>query len=163
MGNAAFMEIHPKWDYVADGVMGGVSQGGLRQEVFRGRKAAVLRGDVSLANNGGFVQIAFDLRADGTVFDASGWDGIALDVCGDGERYDIRLRTAQLTRPWQSFRTEFVAGPEWQTVRIPFETVISHRTDAVFDPAQLRRIGILAIGREFRAEVAVAGVRLFQG
>ncbi len=154
------MELNPKWEYMADGVMGGVSKGGMRQEMFRGRMAAVLRGDVSLDNNGGFVQIAFDLRPDGAGIDASHCDGIELNICGNGERYDIRLRTDQLTRPWQSFRTDFTASPEWQVVRIAFDTVVSHKTDALFDPAQLRRIGILAVGREFQAEVAVASVHL---
>lgn len=156
------MEFSPKWEYVADGVMGGVSQGGMQQEMFRGRMATVLRGNVSLENNGGFVQIAFDLCPDGTGFDERDWDGIALDVCGNDTTYDIRLRTDQLTKPWQSFRTEFTAQTEWQTLRIPFSAVVSHKTDAIFDRAQLRRIGILAIGREFTAEVAVAGVRLYK-
>ena len=155
------MEMSPKWEYVADRVMGGVSKGGMRKEMFRGRTASVLHGDVSLENNGGFVQIAFDLLPDGTGFDARDWDGIAIDVCGNEKIYDLRLRTDQLTKPWQSFRTAFTAKPEWQTLRIPFDAMVSHKTDAIFDPAQLRRIGILAIGREFTAEVAVAGVRLY--
>jgi hypothetical protein len=156
------MDLGPSWEYVADRVMGGVSSGGMRKEVYLGREATVLRGEVSLKNKGGFVQIAFDLRPVGTGFDAHEWAGIELDVCGNGERYDIRLRTDQLTRPWQSFRAEFTAPPAWHTFQVPFSDVISHRTDAVFDPAKLRRVGILAIGREFHAEIAVAGVRLFR-
>lgn len=156
------MELNPKWEYVADDVMGGVSRGGMQQETFRGRMATVLRGDVSLDNNGGFVQIAFDVVHDGTRFDASGWDGIELETCGNGESYDIRLRTDQLTRPWQSFRSDFVAAPEWRKHRIAFDAVIAHKTEARFDPAHLRRIGILAIGREFEAEVAIANIRLYR-
>lgn len=156
------MELNPDWEYVADGVMGGVSNGGMHHEIFRGRRAVVLRGDVSLDNNGGFIQIAFDLRPDGTRMDASDHDGIELDVCGNDARYDLRLRTDQLTRPWQSFRAEFQALRDWHTVRIPFDAVVSHKTDALFDPTQLRRIGVLAIGRAFHAEVAVAGLRFFR-
>jgi hypothetical protein len=156
------MELNPAWEYVADDVMGGVSNGSLHQETHLGREATVLRGDVSLDNNGGFVQIAFDLRPDGTGFDASDWTGLELDVSGNGEPYDIRLRTDQLTRPWQSFRTDFTTQLDWETLRIPFNAFVSHKTDAVFDPAQLRRIGILAIGREFQANIAVASVRLYR-
>ena len=156
------MDLYPEWEYVADRVMGGVSSGDMWSEVYSGREATVLRGDVSLKNNGGFVQIAFDLRLNGKVFDAHEWEGIELDVCGNGERYDIRLRTDQLTRPWQSFRAEFIALPVWHTVQVPFSGVVSHKTDRVFDSAQLRRVGILAIGREFHAEIAVAGVRLYR-
>lgn len=156
------MKLNPEWEYVADSVMGGVSEGGLQQEMYRGRMATVLRGAVSLENNGGFVQIAFNLRPDGTGFNASDWDGVELVTCGNGERYDIRLRTDQLTRPWQSYRTEFTAGSQWQALRIPFATFISHRTDAIFDPSQLRRIGLLAIGREFQAELAVVGICFYR-
>lgn len=156
------MELYPNWEYVADVVMGGLSRGGRTTEVFCGRNADVLRGDVSLDNNGGFVQIACDLCADGTMFDASGWTGLELDVCGNGEHYDIRLRTDQLTRPWQSFRAEFVASGDWQSIRLPFDDFVPHRTDAAFDPARLKRIGLLAIGRAFRAEVAIAGLRLYR-
>lgn len=161
-GDTAKMELYPQWEYVADTVMGGVSEGGMQQEMYRGRMATVLRGAVSLENNGGFIQIAFDIRPDGTGVDASDWDGIALVNCGNGERYDIRLRTDQLSRPWQSFRTEFTAGAEWRTQRIPFATLVSHRTDALFDASQLRRIGVLAIGREFQAELAVAGICFYR-
>lgn len=156
------MDIDPHWEYVADQVMGGVSEGHLHEELFRGRMASVLRGDVSIANNGGFIQMASDLRSNGASFDASTWDGLELDVCGNGEHYDIRLRTDQLTRPWQSFRTEIPTMHDWQTIRIGFDTFTSHKTDATFDPQQLRRIGVLAIGREFHALIAVAGLRFYR-
>lgn len=156
------MELKPEWEYVADGVMGGVSEGSLQRETYNGRMAAVLRGAVSLENNGGFVQIAFDLCPDGAGFDATDWSGIELITCGNGERYDIRLRTQQLIRPWQSFRSEFVAGSQWRALRFPFNEFIAHKTEVVFDPSALRRIGILAIGREFRAEMAVSGISLYR-
>ncbi len=156
------MEFNPDWEYVADGVMGGVSDGGLRHDTYHGRMAAVLRGRVSLDNNGGFVQIAFDLRPDGSGFNASDWDGLEVQLCGNGEGYDIRLRTDQLTRPWQSFRTEVTPLPEWQTLRLPFDRFLPHKTDVPFDPRHLRRIGVLGIGREFQAEVAIAAVGLYR-
>ncbi len=142
--------------------MGGKSNGGMSRETIQGRNATVLRGDVSLDNNGGFIQIAFDLRPDGGRFDASHWDGMEMDICGNGERYELRLRTDQLIRPWQSFRTEFLTTRQWQRLQLPFQAVEPHRTDTSFDPAKLRRVGILAVGREFLAELAVAAVRLYR-
>lgn len=156
------MNLNPKWEYVADGVMGGVSRGFMHQEVFRGRLATVLRGDVSLENNGGFIQIAFDICHDLKAFNVGDWDGIELEICGNNEQYDIRLRTDQLKRPWQSFRADFVALPEWHRHRIAFDTLVANKTDAIFDPAQLRRIGILAVGRVFEVEVAIASIRLYR-
>ena len=154
------MEISPNWEYVADTVMGGVSSGQANRETVQGRDAMRLTGDVSLDNNGGFVQMAFDL-AGGDVVDASGFAGIELDVFGNSKEYDLRLRTDALQRPWQSFRASFTAPPQWTSLRVPFGDFAPHKTDATFDPARLRRVGVLAIGREFHADIAVAGLRFY--
>ena len=156
------MELSPDWEYVADSVMGGVSAGALRSETVHGRHAQHLTGHVSLENNGGFVQMAFDLHPDGTAFDASGWTGLELDVVGNGEVYDLRLRTDELRRPWQSFRSEFTAYPDWKTCRFAFADFEPHRTDLQFDPAQLRRVGLLGIGRPFDVDLAVSAIRLYR-
>ena len=118
------MELEPIWEYVADTVMGGVSRGAFAREIVDGRRAARLFGRVSLENNGGFIQMAFDLHEGGADVDVSAWDGIGMDVYGDGGTYDIRLRTAQLNRPWQSFRADFVGEPHWQKIKIPFSSLI---------------------------------------
>lgn len=154
------MKLDPDWEYVADTVMGGVSTGQATAVDVDGRHAMRLQGDVSLDNNGGFVQMAFDLSEDG-VFDASAYDGIWLELKGNGERYDLRLRTDELTRPWHSFRTEVIAFEPWATIRIPFASFEAHRTDVVFNPARLRRVGILGIGREFHADVFVSQIGFF--
>jgi hypothetical protein len=68
--------------------MGGVSMGTLTRETFGGRTCNVLRGKVSLANNGGFVQMAAPLAADGAssnTVDATTYDGVELDVQSGGE------------------------------------------------------------------------------
>lgn len=145
------------WEFVADTVMGGVSEGRIAREDIDGRAATRLTGDVSLENNGGFVQMAADLKTDG-----SNWLGLEMEVLGNGETYELRLKTDQLTRPWQSYRAPFEAVSQWNTLRFPFADLEAYRTDAPFDPSALRRIGILAVGRAFSADIAVAGVRLFR-
>ena len=40
------------------------------------------------------------------------------------------------------------------------ETLEAYRTDANFDASELRRVGVVAVGREFAVDVAVSGVRL---
>ena len=156
------LTLRPHWEYVADSVMGGVSRGRLTQETVQGRQAVRLSGNVLLDNGGGFVQIAFDLCPDGSAMDLSEWTGIEVDVLGNGEEYDLRLRTDQLTRPWQSFRTAFIATRDWTTQRRAFADFVPHRTEHILDPAHLRRIGLLAIGRAFEADVAIAAVRLYR-
>lgn len=161
-GDSMTKDLTPAWEFVADTVMGGVSQGGISRAQVAGRVATRLQGDVSLDNNGGFVQMAFDLEPGGGSHDASGYTGLELEVFGNGERYDLRLRTDQLTRPWHSFRTDFEASAEWTTLRVPFTAFEAHKTDKIFDPSRLRRIGVLAIGRVFRADVAISAIRLYR-
>lgn len=146
---------------VTDTVMGGVSQGTLTQEMVQGRQAYRLRGMVSLENNGGFIQMAADLQPDGSATDASAFAGIQIDLTGNGETYNIHLRTSDLTRPWQSYRQSFIAGPEWETHRIPFTDFAPHRTQTPLDITKLRRIGILAIGRAFQADISVSDLQFY--
>ncbi|MDA0306808.1 MAG: CIA30 family protein [Proteobacteria bacterium] len=141
------MELKPSWEFVADTVMGGVSSGQISTEEIAGRVATRLTGDISLENNGGFVQMAFDINEDGSAFDASRFNAIELDVIGNGETYDLRLRTTDLTRSWQSYRASFEAPSTWTSVAIPLTDFIPHKTDIQFDQRRLRRVGILAIGR----------------
>lgn len=156
------MDLTPDWQFVADTVMGGVSTGQFAREQVAGRAALRLTGRVSLDNNGGFIQMAGDLAPPGTLLDASGWTGIGFDSFGNGETYELRLRTDALTRVWQSFRAPFTAPPAWTPQRIAFDAFEAHRTEAGFDPARLRRIGILAIGRAMSADVAIAGLHLYR-
>lgn len=150
-----------RWQLVTDQVMGGVSVGALWRETVEGRLALRMRGDVSLANNGGFVQMALDLSGDGGNLDASAWQGLELQVLGNNQEYGVHLRTADLARPWQSYRSSFVAKPEWQTLRLPFTSFAPHRTDTPLDLRRLRRLGVIAIGRRFSADIAVGGVRFY--
>ena len=101
--------IGTTWQLVTDRVMGGVSNGTMLRDTIAGRSAIRMHGDVSLENNGGFIQIALDLAGDSGTVDASAWRGIELDVFGNGETYGLHLRTPDLTRPWQSYRQSFKA------------------------------------------------------
>lgn len=145
------------WELLSDRVMGGVSAGGLSRETIAGRAALRLQGDVRLENNGGFVQAALDLAPNGST-DARRWSGISLHVYGNGEAYNLHLRTADVTRPWQSYRATFDAPPMWQTITLRFDDFSPHRLTAPLDLSTLRRIGIVAIGRKFRADIAIARI-----
>ncbi|MGY6704582.1 CIA30 family protein [Roseinatronobacter sp.] len=149
------------WEVISDRVMGGVSHGTITREELRGRPALRMQGRVSLENNGGFVQVALDLDPHGRMINASQWSGLELDVIGNREAYNLHLRTAEVVRPWQSYRTGFRPAPEWRTIRLPFTDFTSHRIDAPLDLSRLRRLGIVAIGRSFDADIAIGGIRFF--
>jgi hypothetical protein len=152
--------LGPAWELVTDGVMGGVSRGMLRFETISGRRCLRLTGEVSLANNGGFVQAALDLAPAGGCLDARRFTALELDVCGPPNAYGVHLRTTDHNRPWQSCRAGFATAADWRTVRLLLDDFAPHRTDRPFDPARLRRLGLVAIGRAFTADLAVAGLRL---
>ena len=139
--------------------MGGVSNGTMVREMVAGRPAIRMLGDVSLENNGGFVQIALDLTADGKAIDASAWRGIELEVFGNNEEYNIHLRTDDLNRPWQSYRQSFRADLRWRRVQFQFQDFTPYRTDTTLDARRLRRIGLVAIGRTFSADLSIGGLR----
>lgn len=151
--------VGTRWRLVTDRVMGGVSDGTLVREIVAGRPALRMRGAVRLENNGGFVQLALDLASDGGVVDARAWRGLELDVIGNDEAYGVHLRTDTVERPWQAYRAGFRAPAAWRTVQLAFADFVPHRTEAPLDIRRLRRIGVVAIGRAFAADVAVGGMR----
>ncbi|MEM7440089.1 MAG: CIA30 family protein [Pseudomonadota bacterium] len=149
------------WRYVADTVMGGVSRGKMTAQTIMGRPALRMTGAVSTDNNGGFIQIALNLGEEGQVVEASAFKGFEIDAIGNREEYNIHLRTTDLRRSWESYRASFALGPKWQTFTFAFADFDAYRALKPLDPAKLRSIGIVAIGREFEADVAVGGVRLY--
>jgi hypothetical protein len=157
---AGLSALGTRWQLVTDQVMGGVSQGTLSREEVAGRPALVMRGDVRLENNGGFVQMALDLARPDAAGDGA-WQGLEIDVHGAPQAYSLHLRTTDLERPWQSYRQGFAARPEWQRLRLAFADFAAHRTEAPLDLTRLRRLGIVAIGRAFTADLAVGGVRFY--
>jgi hypothetical protein len=149
------------WALVSDRVMGGVSKGAMTRETIAGREAIRMTGGVSLENNGGFLQVALDLGEAGGVVDARGWEGIQLDVFGNNQTYNLHLRTSDIRRPWESYRQSFHARPEWTTVCLPFGDFAPHRTERPLDLSCLRRLGLVAIGREFEADLAIGDIRFY--
>lgn len=149
------------WQFVSDGVMGGVSKGTVTREMVGNRSALRMRGSVSLDNNGGFIQMALDLSPDGAFFDASAFTGIEIDVTGNSELYNLHVRTSDLNRPWQSYRHSLTVGDAWTTHRLPFARFEAYRTQIKFNPAKLRRVGIVAIGRAFEADISLGGIRFY--
>ena len=141
--------------------MGGISAGRMERAEIDHRNAIRMQGNVSLENNGGFIQMALDLAGNGATCNAAAFAGIAIDAFGNGEEYGLHLRTSGLARPWQSYRMTFVAEPRWQAFTFPFSGFVAHRTDQPLDVRALRRLGIVAIGRAFAADVAIGGVRFY--
>jgi len=148
------------WRLVTDRVMGGVSTGRIAFGEIQGRRCLCLHGDVSLDNNGGFVQISLDLAPAGAL-DAGRFQGIRLAVRGNGALYNLHLKTVDVRRPWQSYRSSFPTGPEWREIQLPFSGFVPYRIDVPLDLHKLRRLGIVAIGSRMTAELCVAEIGFY--
>ena len=150
-----------EWYLVTDGVMGGVSKGQLSLDTIEHRPCLRMQGDVSLENNGGFVQVALEL-SDDILKNIADYAGVLLEVYGNDEEYNVHLRTQDITLPWQSYRITFTAKPEWKTLYLPFAEFIPYRIDKTLDINRLKRIGLVAIGRAFRADLCIGKIGLYK-
>jgi hypothetical protein len=147
------------WNYFSDQVMGGVSEGSARLGVENGEDYAHLTGDVSTANNGGFIQLRTSLRT-GVDKDAM---GIYVKVRGNLQKYYIHLRTRGTMLPWQYYQAEFDVTKDWQVIRLPldsFNASGSWLRKRVL-PTSLRSIGIVAYGRNHSADLQVSEIGFY--
>lgn len=156
--NDAQSTLGGQWQLVSDQVMGGVSAGKMLVTEKAGRKCLQLQGKVSTENNGGFLQLALDLNQ-GDTFDASAFTGIEIDVWGNNESYNLHLRTKNLWFPWQAYRASFIATPQWQTMKIPFTEFKGYKTSKRLNLRKFKRIGLVAIGKDYQADVCLGGIR----
>jgi hypothetical protein len=148
-----------RWEYFADGVMGGVSDGGAEFANDNGTAFVRLTGTVSTENNGGFVQIRRMLPRGLPAVT----EGLELDMRGNGEAYYVFLRTREMTRPWHFYKASFQSTEVWSRVRIPltaFEGSHGFLADPL-DPQSVISIGLVAFGRDHVANLSVASVKVF--
>jgi hypothetical protein len=153
--------LNTRWRGVSDKVMGGVTEVSIVNDVIDSQPCLRLTGDVSLENNGGFLQAVLPLAKDKKTFNASGYTGVQIFVHGNGEQYSIHLRTPDNSRPWQSYRAHFTAAPAWKKIDIPFSGFVPYRHEKPLDKSRLRRISFVAIGRVLQADLAIGGVGLY--
>jgi hypothetical protein len=146
------------WMTFTDQVMGGrsVMNGGYAE--ISGRTAYAMVADVTTANNGGFAQMAAYLHEARKPVDLSAFTTLELDVLGNDEAYDIHLRTTACRRPWEYYTQRFIAPDTWTTVRLPLVDFKPKSLRRAFDSSSVLRLGIVAYGRDFHAELAVSRV-----
>ena len=150
-----------QWQLVTDGVMGGISDGQLVSDEIDDQPCVRLRGDVSLENNGGFIQATINL-SDALKKNLSEYGGLAIEVYGNDEDYNIHLRTNDLRLPWQSYRNTFHAKSGWKTLYLPFSEFTPYRVEKPLNINKLTRIGIVAIGRKFSADLCISRIGFYK-
>jgi len=151
-----------RWQAFTDRVMGGLSNGRALFETIEGKRCLRLRGEVSLENQGGFIQAALPLAKEDGALDASGYRGVRLWVRGNGTAYYVHLRTGDSRLPWQYYAAEFEAGPGWKAIDLPFSAFAPENLDRAIDTRRLKRLAVVAAKKAFSADVAVSRVEFYR-
>lgn len=104
------MEIDP-WGAVNDGVMGGLSAGGMVQS----DESLSFKGTLSLENNGGFSSVRRAVNQD-----LSSATAVRIEVRGDGREYQFRIRQDNGFNG-VAWRAVFASSAGWQQIDIAFD------------------------------------------
>jgi len=156
------LTIGPKWAFITDQVMGGVSTGDMEFVKYDGRPCLHVRGEVSLDNNGGFIQARANLHSEGKNFNASAFEGVYLRAKGNGEQYAIHLRTKDTRLPWQFYEAQFRTDKTWQEIEIPFSRFAPSSLGKPLDSTNLKSVAIAAIKREFKADIYIDEIGFYK-
>ena len=147
------------WEYIADDVMGGVSKGKVQFKKVNGDNHAILSGEVSTKNNGGFIQIR--TRIDPS--EPKDKTGIKIKVKGNGDVYYLHIRNASTRLPWHYYTASFQTSEKWKDITIPFD---EFEKSATLMPRKLKAdtiktIGLVAYGKDHNADVSIANLEFY--
>ena len=102
------------WQSINDGVMGGLSAGGMVQA----DEGLVFAGRLSLENNGGFSSVRRSVTQD-----LSNATGVRIEVRGDDREYQFRIHQDN-SFDGVAWRAMFSSSNEWREVEIPLNQFI---------------------------------------
>ena len=142
-----------QWTYIADNVMGGISDGKVEFNLVDSNVYALLSGNVSTENNGGFIQIRRELKN----IDLSKAKSIRIYARGNNEKYYIFLRTTGTILPWQYYSHEFTVNEEYNEFIMPIKDFKKSGTLLAkqVNPKKITSVAIVAYGRDHVAEIYV--------
>jgi hypothetical protein len=127
------------WQVVDDSVMGGVSEGNMG---VNSEGHGMFTGHVSLDNNGGFSSIRYNAGKT----KLTGYSKFVIVLKGDGKAYQFRVKTNG--SQYYSYIATFNTNNAWQTIEIPFNSMIPSFRGRTLDMANfpgeyLEEIGFL--------------------
>jgi hypothetical protein len=109
------------WQYISDQTMGGVSSGQVTLEQDGDLSFARLTGNLSTSNNGGFIQLRLGVSFATSEEHDKALRGVRLNVRGNGETYNIFIRTNETRSYSDYYSASFKTGTNWEVIELPFE------------------------------------------
>ncbi len=150
------------WQYVSDRVMGGVSDGQVDLEKDGEMYYARLTGNVSTANNGGFIQLRAGVSFTNSEKDGKNLQGVRLNVKGNGETYYIHIRTNENWSPSDYYSATFKADSDWKMIDLPFNKFERKWSkNSTLDAKNIRSFGIVAYGKDYVSDVSVSTIEFY--
>jgi len=158
----ADLPFKPKWTFITDRVMGGLSTGNMAKVQHDGRSAIHITGNVSLENNGGFIQARTNLAKRGKTFNAENFEGVFLQTKGNGARYAIHLKTSDTRLPWRYYQALFQTDNEWQEIKIPFSSFKPYSLTKPLEIKALKTVAIVATNKQFKADIYIDSIGFYK-
>ena len=150
------------WQFISDQTMGGISNGQAVLDKEGDMIFARLTGNVSTANNGGFIQIRTNFSFVDLINTNRDLKGVILNTKGNGETYHIFIRTSEDRSYRDFYSATFTANDNWEIVDLPF-TKFKHRySNRSLDGNDIRTFGIVAYGRDFFSDVSVSEISFYE-
>ncbi len=155
--------LSTEWEGFTDRVMGGRSEMSAAVVETEIGPALRMRGDVSLENRGGFIQVRLPLSTDG-VMDASEYRGVAVTARASGDHYYLHLRTTRTRFPWSHYAQKIPLGENWERVELPFEEFEPRYMIGRSSPnvSRLRSLAVVAGTAEFTADIWIRSIELYK-
>ena len=148
-----------RWRFFTDTVMGGASSGSMAFHNELNQRFARMTGLVSMANNGGFIQM--QMRMEKPL--PAGSQGVRLIARGNDQRYFIHLRSARTRLPMAFYRASFDAAPDWREIRLGFcqFSASNPALPAQIAPEDVAAIAVVAYGRDHAADISVSEIGFY--
>ncbi len=155
----SFTEENVKnWQFISDQTMGGISNGQAFLEKDGDMLFARLIGNVSTANNGGFIQLRSTLSFVNLIDNNKNLKGVRLYTRGNGETYHIFIRTSETLSYRDFFYDTFIASNDWKIIDLPFVKFKHRFLNKSLDGNDIRTFGIVAYGRDFFSDISVSKI-----
>jgi hypothetical protein len=149
------------WQYISDQTMGGVSDGQAILDKDGDMIFARLTGNVSTANNGGFIQIRTNFSFVDLINTNKDLKGVLLNTKGNGETYHIFIRTSEDRSYRDFYSATFITNDNWEIVDLPFSKFKHRYSNRSLDGNDIRTFGIVAYGRNFYSDVSVSEISFY--